>query len=232
MKCIVIEDELPAQKLLKKYIDMVPELELVGIFDNVILARNLVASQQVDIIFLDINLPVLNGISFLRTMSKMPSVIITTAYAEYAVEGFELGLTDYLVKPFSFERFYKAVQKAIPNTVQAQEPVQVGATNTQYPAILFVPVDKTLQKVEVNAICYLEAINNYLHIYFQDSKLLVSDTLKNWEQKLSPKEFVRIHKSYIVRISCIKCISGNIVVIDGIELPIGRTYKENLLNRL
>ncbi|MBD2769484.1 response regulator transcription factor [Hymenobacter sp. BT664] len=230
MRCFIVEDELPAQRVLQKYLALIPGTEVVGTYQSAIEASAALQSTHVDTLFLDIRLPLLSGTDFLKTLvnSAKPNVIITTAYPEYAVEGFELDVVDYLVKPFSFERFLKAINKvrsfaATPGPVQL--PSAVG------PA-LFVNADKTLHKVLLVDILYLESVKDYVRIVLPEQKIMFLDNLKSWEEKLPAQQFARIHKSYIVNLDKIRKVHGNIVALPHAELPIGRTYRDDFFRRL
>lgn len=230
MRCLIVEDELPAQRVLQKYLTMTPGTELVGTYQSAIEANAALQNTAVDTLFLDIRLPLLSGTDFLKTLvhPAKPKVIITTAYPDYAVEGFELDVVDYLVKPFSFDRFLKAINKVrtyAPGLAHAQPLLPVEAN-------IFVNADKTLHKVRLADILYLESVKDYVRIVLPEQKIMFLDNLKHWEEKLPPQQFVRIHKSYIVNLDKLRKVYGNTVVLPSAELPIGRTYRDDLFRRI
>lgn len=227
MTCIIVEDELPAQNLLKNYLSKIPDMQLLATFQSAMDANNYFKSNTVDLVFLDVNLPDISGLDFIKTVKNPPAIIMTTAYPEYAVSSFELDtIVDYLVKPFGFDRFLKAVNKA------EDRLIKKDVVNQTVEDSIFLNVDKTLHKIILNDILFLESDRNYITIVTQTQKLSFIDSLKNWSQKLPDLEFVQIHKSYIINAKYVTKISGNEVYINTHRLPIGRTYKANLLKKL
>ena len=227
MTCIIVEDELPAQNLLKNYLSKIPEMQLLATFQSAIDANNYFKSNTVDLVFLDVNLPDISGLDFIKTVKNPPAIIMTTAYPEYAVSSFELDtIVDYLVKPFGFDRFLKAVNKA------EDRLIKKDVVNQTVEDSIFLNVDKTLHKIILHDLLFLESDRNYITIVTQTQKLSFIDSLKNWNQKLPDLEFVQIHKSYIINAKYVTKISGNEVYINTHRLPIGRTYKANLLKKL
>lgn len=229
MKCVIIEDEIPAQNLVKHYISKLPELELIGAFQSAIEANRFVQNNAVDLIFLDINLPDITGIQYIRTLNNPPRVIITTAYPEYAAESFELDtICDYLVKPFSFDRFLKAINKVKNGTVH---PMETNATIAEG-ASIYVNIDKTLHKIQYRDILFLESDRNYITLATLNGKFTFIDSLKNWIEKLPTEDFVQVHKSYIVNYRQIQKIKGNLLYLREQSIPVGRTFKAQLKERL
>ena len=227
MTCIIVEDELPAQNLLKNYLSKIPDMQLLATFQSAMDANNYFKSNTVDLVFLDVNLPDISGLDFIKTVKNPPAIIMTTAYPEYAVSSFELDtIVDYLVKPFGFDRFLKAVNKA------EDRLIKKDVVNQTVEDSIFLNVDKTLHKIILNDILFLESDRNYITIVTQTQKLSFIDSLKNWNQKLPDLEFFQIHKSYIINAKYVTKISGNEVYINTHRLPIGRTYKANLLKKL
>jgi len=227
MTCIIVEDELPAQNLLKNYLSKIPDMQLLATFQSAMDANNYFKSNTVDLVFLDVNLPDISGLDFIKTVKNPPAIIMTTAYPEYAVSSFELDtIVDYLVKPFGFDRFLKAVNKA------EDRLIKKDVVNQTVEDSIFLNVDKTLHKIILNDILFLESDRNYITIVTQTQKLSFIDSLKNWNQKLPDLEFVQIHKSYIINAKYVTKISGNEVYINTHRLPIGRTYKADLLKKL
>ncbi|PWH83612.1 DNA-binding response regulator [Algibacter marinivivus] len=227
MKCVIIEDEIPAQKILNNFISKIPSLELVETFQAAIEANSFLNKESVDVVFLDINLPDMSGLDFIKTIKNPPAVIMTTAYSEYAVNSFELDtIVDYLVKPFSFDRFLKAINKA-------KERIEIPeAINDESEETIFLNVDKTLHKIVLNDILFIESERNYITVVTKNQRLSYIDSLKNWNAKLPENQFIQVHKSFIINSSFVNKISGNTIFIKDNKIPIGRTYKQDLLNKL
>jgi DNA-binding LytR/AlgR family response regulator len=226
-RCLVVEDEPLAQNVLKKFIAEHPLLELAAVCADAIEAQQWLAREQADIVFLDINLPRLSGISFLKSLSRPPLVIFTTAYPEFAVEGFELDAIDYLVKPFSFERFLRAVNKVLE---KLERKAPGGSTAT--PASIFIKADKKVYKINLADILYIEALDDYVKVVTTQSNFMVHDTLKSLQEELPADLFMRVHKSYIIAGSKIVFIEGNYVKIGDKDIPIGASYREAVFARL
>ncbi|KAA5827899.1 response regulator transcription factor [Algibacter amylolyticus] len=227
MKCVIIEDEIPAQNILKNFIAKMPSLELLATFKAAIEANTYLNTQSVDVVFLDINLPDMSGLDFIKTIQNPPAIIMTTAYSEYAVTSFELDtIVDYLVKPFSFDRFLKAVNKAKDKLEVAQ------VTNNVNEETIFLNVDKTLHKIVISKILYIESQRNYITVVTETQRLSYIDALKNWNTKLPKNDFIQVHKSFIINSKFIDKISGNTLYISANKIPIGRTYKQDLLRVL
>jgi DNA-binding LytR/AlgR family response regulator len=225
-RCLVVEDEPLAQNVLKKYIGEHPLLELAAVCSDAVEAQQWLARQQAAIVFLDINLPRLSGISFLKSLSRPPLVIFTTAYPEFAAEGFELDAIDYLVKPFSFERFLKAVNKAL-EKLERKEPGNALAATS-----IFIKADKKVYKVNLADILYIEALDDYVKVVTTQGHYLVHDTLKSLQEELPAEQFMRVHKSYIIASNKIVFIEGNYVKIGEKDVPIGASYREAVFARL
>ncbi|VAW11678.1 Two-component transcriptional response regulator, LuxR family [hydrothermal vent metagenome] len=230
MRCVIIEDELPAQRIVQNYISKLPDLELMSSFQSALEANSFLQKHDIDVIFLDINLPDISGLHYIKTLSDSPCIIMTTAYHEHAVESFELDtICDYLVKPFSFERFLKAVNKARKN----KRIEKIAAPQQEnHLEVLFLNIDKTLHKIVVSSILYIESDKNYVTVVTEKEKLCYLDSLKNWMGKLPPANFVQVHKSYIVNYGEIKRITGNLITISNNKIPVGRTYKTALFKKL
>lgn len=220
--CLIIEDEKEAQDMLLGYIQKTPFLECVGVFESGLdVPRNLMLKTQV--LFLDIQLPGLNGLSYLGTLNNPPKVIITTAFQNYAVEAFDYQVSDYLLKPFPYDRFLKAVNRTIKIKKEADgKPVRS----------LFIYSDKIYHNVDIDDILFIKAEVDYVKIITSKKNYLVLDSLSNWQTKLEPFHFYRVHRSFIVPISKIERIEGNRIVINDNIVPIGDTYKELLLSRI
>jgi DNA-binding LytR/AlgR family response regulator len=235
IKCLIIDDEPPAQRVLEKYISEIPFLKLEAKCMNVFEASSILHQQEIDLIFLDINMPKMTGIEFLRTIKNPPFVIITTAYSEYALEGYDLNVTDYLQKPFAFERFFQAVNKVSikmhPNSTNS-DAISKRNTKTLFDDFIFVRENKINYKVNIQEIKYLESVCDYVKVHTPGRTHLVYQTLKNFEKQLDPDMFIRIHKSFIIPFSRIELIEGNSVKIAGQSIPVGVTYKKTFFEAL
>lgn len=224
--CMIVDDEPLAQDVLKQYIHQHPSLQLTAVCDDAFEAHRLLAQQKIDILFLDVNLPKLSGIHLLRSLPQPPAVIFTTAYPEFAVEGFELDAVDYLVKPFSLERFLKAVNKVIAR--------QSRAASGHIQDFIFVKADKKVFRVVISDILDAEALGDYVRLRMAHTQHLVNSTLRDLLEELPKDQFVRVHKSFAIALNKIEFIEGNYIRIAGKDIPIGATYREELfalLNR-
>lgn len=224
LNCIIVDDEPIARDILINYIAQVPYLHLVASCSDAFEAMEALNKTDVDLIILDINMPRLTGFDMLRSLKKYPSVIITSAYTEYALEGFELSVTDYLLKPFSFQRFVQATEK----TIKASPPIPARTEAGDEP-FLMVKSDKKLTKILCKEISFIEAYGNYVFIYRGENKIISKQTLTEFEKQLPSGKFIRVHKSYIVSLNAIKYLEGNQVSIGNRNIPIGKVYRENLL---
>nr|WP_297918791.1 response regulator [uncultured Allomuricauda sp.] len=232
MKCIIVEDQPPAQRILQKYIEDLGYLELKGVFSNAIQAMAYLKSEAVDLLFLDIHLPKLSGIDFLKTIPNPPCVILTTAFSEYALEGYELDVTDYLLKPFSFQRFVKAVSKA--SDKKRQQPLNLQeSTGRDTRKDIYIKSGHEHIKVGVGTIRNISADSDYTEIITNDKKYLSSEPLRLWSDILPKDSFHRIHKSHIINLKMIEKIVGNqVYLVGGVKLPIGRSYKERFMDTI
>ena len=226
IKCIIVEDEPLAAKVLADYIAQVPFLQLQGTFRDAILATEYLRENQVDLIFLDIHLPKLKGMAFLKTLTHPPAVIITTAYHQYAVEGFNLNVTDYLLKPFEFERFLVAVNKVRSAAPEPQQPV----SRQEQKEHLFVNVQKKKVKISFSDILYVESQREYVRIVTTKSEYLSKLSTHEIEEMLPANLFKRIHRSFIVAINRIDSYTSEEVEISGVTIPVGRAYRDVIEN--
>lgn len=227
--CLVVDDEPIARDILKTYIEQLPELSLLGSCKNATEAYHALYEFPVDVIFLDIQMPVITGTDFLRSLRKPPLIVFTTAYAEYALEGFELNSVDYLLKPITFERFYQSVQKVQERLVHLSWQVMPYETLSY----IFIKQDTKLIKVDFEEINYIQAERDFCSLYLSSGKRLLSGMhLKLMEEVLPPEKFVRVHRSYIININKIKVIQGNLLVTDHAEIPVGNNYRESLFKIL
>lgn len=226
INCIIVDDEPIARDILKTYIEQVPYLTLVASCEGAFEAMQVLKTKDIDLIILDINMPRLTGFEMLRSLKKYPAVVIISAYPEYALEGFELSVTDYLLKPFSFPRFVQATEKVVNKTNETP------AAARDEELFLMVKSDKKLTKVFFDEISYIEACGNYIFIYTGQERVMSKQTLSQFEAQLPASKFSRIHKSYIASLKAIKYLEGNEVSIADKKLPVGKVYRESLLGKL
>jgi two-component system, LytTR family, response regulator len=224
-KCIIVEDEPLATKVLTDYISQVPFLELQGAFKDAILATDFLRNNSTDLIFLDIHLPKLKGMAFLKTLTNPPAVIITTAYHQYAVEGFNLNVTDYLLKPFEFERFLVAVNK-----VKAAQGEKLKTIESNEKDFIFLNVKKKKVKILFSEILYIESQKEYIKIVTTKREYISKMGTHEIESLLPVNLFKRIHRSFIVSISKIESYTAEMVEVNGVSIPIGRGYKDVIEN--
>jgi two-component system, LytTR family, response regulator len=226
IRCIIIEDEPLAAKVLKDYISELPYLELLGTFKDAILAGDFLRQNTVDLLFLDIHLPRLKGIAFLKTLSNPPAVIITTAYHQYAVEGFELNVCDYLLKPFDFERFLMAIGKI--KTQAVASAANIAPNILEEKPYIFINVQKKKVKIAFDDIAYIESQKEYIKVVCGNKTYLSKMSTHEIEALLPAHLFRRIHRSFIVSLEKIESFTAETVEVKGIEIPIGRGYREVL----
>jgi DNA-binding LytR/AlgR family response regulator len=228
IRCIVIDDEPLAVKLLSDYISKTPGLELVYTTTKVLEALPLIQEGKADLLFLDIQMPELTGIQFMNIIGNNCKIILTTAYNEYALQGYEYDVVDYLLKPITFERFVIALQKAR-SRLQELVPAAVVASADEY---IFVKTEYRIQKLDLRSILYIEALRDYIAFHTTGDKILSLESMRHMEEVLPPQQFIRIHKSYIINKDNIDFLERGKVVVKGAYLPVGETYKENLLLRV
>ncbi|HTJ13332.1 MAG TPA: LytTR family DNA-binding domain-containing protein [Dinghuibacter sp.] len=234
LNCIIVDDEPIARDLLRTYIEQVPYLTLAATCADAFEAMQALGRQDVDLVILDINMPRLSGLDMLRSLKRYPAVIITSAYPDFALEGFELSVTDYLLKPFSFPRFVQATEKVAQHRQALATPLTPAPSTPTSPTDDFIVVksDKKLAKVFLRDILYVEAYGNYVFIHGDSDRLMSKQTLTQLEAQLPAGRFVRIHKSYIVSVKAVRFLEGNEVSLGSKKLPVGKVYKENLLTVL
>jgi len=226
MKCLVVDDEQLARKLVISYIDKHPDLELSGECKSAVDAIKFIQDNEVDIIFLDIQMPGLTGLDFAKTIKLNHSIIFTTAYTEYAVEGFALDAVDYLLKPFKYERFAEAVEKA--KRRSKNEAAPESEKDIEY---IKVKADHRIYKINIEELNYIEGLKEYVSFYTSSEKIIVLDSLKRLENSL-PSNFVRVHKSYIINISKVQSVYGNLAEIGKKQIPIGKSYKDAAMKKI
>jgi DNA-binding LytR/AlgR family response regulator len=220
MKCIIVDDEPLAIEILESYVARIDELELVGTFRNAIAAFTFLQQNHVDLIFLDIEMPKLSGIEFLKSLKHHPKVIITTAYRDYAIEGFELEVADYLLKPISFERFLKSIGKTVPATPASQE------------SFIYFKVDKKMVKTKIADILYIESIKDYVKVRTAEKEIVTQQKISYLDESLPRTQFLRVHRSFIVNLDHIDAYTATDVEIDKYKVPIGRNYKNDVMKVL
>lgn len=224
IRCIVIEDQLPAQRVLETYVSRLEQLTLTGVYGSATEAADVLEPEAVDLLFLDIHLPKLDGFSFLRSIPKPPDVVVTTAYSEHALEGFELNVTDYLLKPFSFERFCQAVAK-----VEAAKQTSGKPALSQTEQPFFIKVNGDFIRLNLNELVHISSDGNFLHINMKNTRYHILGTLQSWLEKLPHEKFKQVQKSHIVNMDHVEKISGNQISTCLGPVPIGRAYKSTLL---
>lgn len=234
IKCLVIDDERLAREYLKNYIAKIPELELVDAFNSPLKATELIKKGEVDLLFIDIQMPDITGVEFVKSLTHKPEVIFTTAYQEYALEGFNLSAIDYLLKPFSFERFFQAVNKVIDKfeskTPAAEStPLGIQAQTSFAETYLTIRADRKFYKINFSDIKYIEGQKAYVTFHTNKKRITALASLKELEDALPKIDFIRIHKSYIVSIQDIQSLEGNLIEVEDAKLPVGKMYKDDVL---
>ena len=225
LSCIIVDDEPLARQGLKKYVEQIDFLDLKATCKNAMQANTILQEESIDLLFLDIEMPMLSGIEFLKTLKKAPAVIFTTAYAKYALEGYEFDVIDYLLKPISFERFLQASNKAI----RLLNHQTVASTDELF---IFVKTDKQLVKLRVNDILYIESMQNYILFHTHNEKVISLVPMKKIFELLSKDDFIQIHKSYVVAKDKVESISGNQLSMNGVKLPISTRMRNEVVSSL
>jgi DNA-binding LytR/AlgR family response regulator len=225
LNCIIVDDEPGARRILQEFVGQVPFLELLGKFENAVKAEAFLKMNAVELIFLDIQMPKLSGLNWLQQSNHESMVILTTAFPEYALEGYELDIVDYLLKPIAFNRFLKAVHKA-------KEYYQLKHTASELlrPSYIFIKSDKRIEKISLDDISFAESLGNYVSIHTRTKKIIAYLTIRSLESQLPAPEFIKIHQSFLVNCSKIEAIEGNEIKIAGKSLPISRNNREMVMN--
>jgi DNA-binding LytR/AlgR family response regulator len=222
---IIIDDEPLAHEVIEEYCGKLPHLKLLKNCYDAVEAMQFLNEHTIDFMFLDINMPELNGLDFLRTLTNPPKIIVTTAYKEFAVEGFELNVTDYLLKPFSFDRLMKAINKVITtNSSSKNEVIQVDEEKQKF----FVKGDKKHYYIDARDILFIEAYGNYTKLFLKTEMIISNEKISYYENFLKSKNFIRTHKSFIIALDKIRLIEGNKIQIENHSIPIGLTYKSTI----
>lgn len=233
IRCLIIDDEPPAREIIVRYIEQIPFLELVGECSNAIQALTLLQQTNVDLMFLDIRMPQLNGNDFLKTIKNPPKVILTTAYPDYAIEGYELDVVDYLLKPIHFERFLKAVNKLVEHNLVPNNLSKPGPEENSYAeSFVYFRADRKMVKVMLQDILYIESMKDYVKIFTVSGQIISKQSISSVEEMLPEKKFIRTHRSFIISLEKIKSFTNELIEIDKVEIPIGKLYRNTVIKVL
>jgi DNA-binding LytR/AlgR family response regulator len=228
--CLAVDDEPPALLLMEKYINAVPILHFAGKCSNAVDALTILQQQPIDLIFLDIQMPYILGTDFIRTLANPPKVVFTTAYRKFAVEGFELDAVDYLLKPIPFERFLKAVNKAMKLNLPVGQafPQEVTPKQEPEPAFLFLRADRKNLKIQLHEILFIESLKDYVKVVTKDRSIVSKQSISTIEESLPEQAFLRIHRSFIVSLGKIESFTAGLIQIGKYELPVSRSYRHEV----
>lgn len=232
INCIIVDDEPVAREILEQHLAKVEGINVLALCKNALEAFNMISTQKIDLIFLDINMPEISGLSFAKSINKNSKIIFTTAYREYAVDGFDLQAVDYLLKPISFERLLQSVNKYLDENILVENTVfnEITEEKSDY---IFVRSDRKMVKVRFSEINYIESISDYIKIHLADKNVVTRETISNIEAKLPQNEFIRTHRSYIVSIDKIASFTNETIEMENKkEIPISRSYKDEVLQKL
>jgi len=224
LNCLIIDDEPLSQDVLTDFTNLCPELNLIGVCKDALEAGQVIATQKIDLLFLDINMPKLSGISFVKSLKETPLFILVTAYPEYALEGFEVDAVDYLLKPVSFERFRMAVNRAVERYTFTKE--------NNLPTHIMLRADKKDYRIELEDILYFEAQGDYVRFVTEKQNLTVHGTLREFIEELPATRFERIHKSYVISLNKVEYLEGKLVKVGKFKLPVSLNFRENLIKKL
>ncbi len=229
MRCLIVDDEVLAQEVIEHYISKIENLVLAGKCNNAVDAFTILSGQKIDLMFLDIKMPEISGLDFIKTLKNPPKIILTTAFPEYALDGYELDVADYLLKPIAFERFMKAVNKVTPLLENFQSVIPSSAANEFY-----VKSDRKLIKINPDEILFIESKRNYLMIHMPTQKILTYSTLNNMEDELKPfAHLIRVHKSFMVNKNVIFLLENSIIKLNNnVEVPIGANYRDDFIKSM
>lgn len=227
LKCIIVEDEVLAQDVIRNHLARIGQMELLGVYRTAPEAQTALLDLDVDVLFLDIRLPGMSGLHFLRSLADPPLVVLTTAYAEYALESYEFNVIDYLLKPISFERFAKAVNKILDGRLYSLASTPVEAKDEDH---IFIKSNSKFFRVDFSEILYVQGMKDYLKLYTPDFTLVTHHTMNEMEKTLPSRQFLRVHRSYIVAIKHIRAIYGNSIELGKMTIPIGVNYKDTVMD--
>lgn len=231
IRCLIVDDEPPAREIIRRYIEQVSSLQLTGECGNAIQAFTFLQQQPVDLLFLDIRMPQLNGNDFLKTLKNPPKVIFTTAYSEYAVEGYELDAVDYLLKPVPFERFLKAINKAYQMTAGKHESATMPE-ETRNDSFVYFRADRKMVKVMLDDILYIESMKDYIKVITKTGTIITKQSISSVEAMLPERKFIRTHRSFIVSLDKIKSFTSELIDIAAAEVPVGKLYRNAVMKVL
>jgi DNA-binding LytR/AlgR family response regulator len=231
IRCLVVDDEPPAREIIRRYIEQIPTLELAGECANAIQAFTFLQQQEIDLMFLDIRMPQLTGNDFLKALNKPPKVIFTTAYSDYALEGYELDVVDYLMKPIPFDRFLKAVNKAYRQTAPRMESSN-GVEEKKTDSFVYFRADRKMIKVMLQDIIYIESMKDYVKVFTSTGTIITKQSISSVEAMLPEKDFIRTHRSFIVASRHIKSFTTELIEIHNTEIPIGKLFRNEVLKTL
>jgi len=229
--CIIVDDEKMAREVIASHLSKMDRIEVVASCSNAIEAFNVINSQNIDLVFLDINMPEITGLSFAKSINKEIRVIFTTAYREYAVDGFNLEAVDYLLKPISYERLYKSLNKYFDVYLKDENP-KISEFIHQENDYMFVKADRKMVKIDFSEIVYVESLGDYLQIYMHNNIITTRETISNIEAKLPANKFIRIHRSFIIALKQIQSYTHEFIEVSNKALPISRSYKQTVLKKL
>ena len=230
VQCLIVDDEPMARDVVRRYIDQIPSLHIAGEFGNAIDATLFLQKNPVDMIFLDIRMPQLSGTDFVRSLRNIPKIIFTTAHKEYAHEGFELDVVDYLLKPIRFDRFLRAVNKAYPQNHEIGNAARGASQDLKFASpFIYLKVDRKMVKIMLDDILYIESDKDYVKVFTTGSTIITRQTISSVEAMLSENKFFRIHRSFIVSLDKVRSFSNEIVEVGNKELPIGKLYRNSFL---
>ena len=230
IKCLVVDDEPPAREIIRRYVEQVPVLELAGECANAVQAFTLLQQHPVDLVFLDIRMPQLNGTDFLKALKNPPKVIFTTAYSEYALEGYELDVVDYLMKPITFERFLKSVNKVCQHAIVKTDSFIAEEKKTD--SFVYFRADRKMVKVMLQDILYIESMKDYVKVVTINGTIITKQSISSVEAMLPEKEFIRTHRSFIVSTRHIKSFTAELIELQNMEIPIGKLFRNEVMKTL
>ncbi|MCX2679259.1 LytTR family DNA-binding domain-containing protein [Galbibacter sp. EGI 63066] len=231
IRSLIIDDEPIAIEIIKSYIGEFKNIEIVGVYNNPIEALHVIDQENIDVVFLDISMPKMNGLEFLRNLNEHPHIIITTAYREYAIESYELEVLDYLVKPIPFNRFLKSVNKLTARLLMEAQGAKPTTDFDQEPHI-FLKVEKKLIKIFLHDILYIESLKDYIKLHSREGTYISHKSLSSISEELPSENFIRVHKSYTIAIDKVKSIEGNLIEIENKRIPMGRNYSKYAKERI
>lgn len=230
-RCIIVDDERVAREILENHLAKIEAIEVVVACKSAVEAFNIISSEKIDLIFLDINMPEISGLSFAKSINKDIKIIFTTAYREYAVDGFDLQAVDYLLKPISFERLLQGVNKFLCENQPIQVPEHQEILQEKSESF-FVRSERKMVKIDYREILFVESLSDYIKIHLKDKNVVTRETISNIEVKLPQKDFIRVHRSYIVAVNCIDSFTSELIEMGKKQIPISRSYRDSVLNRL